>query len=1725
MKEVNEEVVVNEDNNDIEAQAEEILKNHPGPIELNNITGIGQTLIGIRESYPEYVNEMMTLGLEWSSILSTIGGNKKHKCGESVFPGTDTDSVMISNAEDKKSIAVLYVKTKKFVDKIKAKYPDANSPYRKMIDIYGEGLDLLMSKDYQTIMEMDTMLMPGIKSTFLTFPNDMFFTGEVDEKGNKKYSSNPERFGALLNKYPFIEQISHRINFVNKVYLPYVKKKERGEVTEKEAEEFRVQYLDFINKQKEYFETIKTANKNDKDFIDNRTVDKTGANQFIANWGSRFGNKTIQVTEDNTQILNRGWLPEDISLFDQLKLMKKKLESNSKPNVKNISKEQIAEAKKILDDMNEAYTRLTTREVVSAEERKELLDKITPFVERFNSWYKKIKVVPEHRTLEDHPIKGLLDRAKKRKVLQSEIKSVVSDERILENNNEIFRKDRIIYGYMNAATIEDKINYIVDLHSYLRIYKEKKPPVLFAEEHTAYDAIETDFLNKYVTNGSQKTRQLVFKLLGQINTANSIEMKNEIDRIYKEKPELKEEGEIGFKKALYLTKMSTKAGIRYDGLNNLMGIASNATTDGRAEREINRIVRITPETTMEELARMQGYSTDEEINKFLNEHKDKPARTKNVLERYKGLFDDPEDVPDDDTCIENITNGVLRGRKNKLLVEGGEKEKAKHNLTLEDNKLVDTISLQKKLETNYDNFKDWVDTEGKNYIDSHNSAVEREFTSNFYKNHLNQYERYILRSEGAKKRKAKSVEKAHPEFFRRDEDGNFAKAAVSDEERQNIISDFELRETKLLEKQSLKYRKMLRVDEFKNIYSRVFNPPRESSISSIYVIWAMGKHPEIDLNEIVQIEEYSDIVEEFVKFCEDNPVWKMDKADDFKNNIQNWATALKNGTDRIKELKMPDINYTDKDELDGNTRMLLFKLRSLSIDFSQEKDKIFTFGAGLEGKSIAEDFLGTKDYRDMLEFWNGIQNISIPYEYGFINSEQYESENSTEQLAKEMFFTAVSRAFMKIAFKEAPGRTLNNMLKFAGGEKYYLMQIIKDLPNMAPNGVLDEKFAKLVPISLKEVLNYLEDKDVEKFENKVKKLFDKLRPQYEIEGMNDMWMTDMSAFASGISFGSARDILINNIEDAESVKNFLKSKERITGIRKREDGIEPVAWVDLTMRGLFTENYVQAMNSAGVKRSETLLINGKTPLELWGNKYADLDEATRERCLEVETLRAIAMGKSEIKIKTFAIKNGHYELDGKAITCFIPAEKLQDIKVNYEVYKKGAEKIKNELISIQNTLLAGHFEKDPEKAKAEIGTVGSDLFQNMENTLKEAIRILGDKNASFDMIEEKLQLFQKAAATYYKERKSIFDKRTPEAKTRLDVSALSKERIPDIIATYQELTRGIKSDLIISNEHTFKDAKIFHYNMALSDKKFEAGELQKIYQTDKITVNDNLSKHILEDTEAIAREKRMFTEILKKGVKDLGYDYSKMLKLEDSKSPTINEWAMSYVVKSTLEKMHNDGTSTMSLMNMQQKLKQKIDNGSFAKQVERLSKNSVFKATLKIYSKKEKYEKWKEIEAKSESIIKENKQKLDETTVNGEKFTNYIFNGDVNADIPRIEDAMETRYDRLGEIVSAQLINNPAYRSVVNAIASGRMTLHDVQSSVTESLKNKRVIDKWVERDVSFNDMLKKFNDKECEKIAISGIINTVNNNAETFVPEEKKMKATQDIEGPKISAPQAPHA
>ena len=38
-------------------------------------------------------------------------------------------------------------------------------------------------------------------------------------------------------------------------------------------------------------------------------------------------------------------------------------------------------------------------------------------------------------------------------------------------------------------------------------------------------------------------------------------------------------------------------------------------------------------------------------------------------------------------------------------------------------------------------------------------------------------------------------------------------------------------------------------------------------------------------------------------------------------------------------------------------------------------------------------------------------------------------------------------------------------------------------------------------------------------------------------------------------------------------------------------------------------------------------------------------------------------------------------------------------------------------------------------------------------------------------------------------------------------------------------------------------------------------------------------------------------------------------------------------------------------------------------------------------------------------------------------------------------------------------------------------------------------------------------------------VVNEDNNDIETFVPAEKRVKSNPDIEGPKISAPQAPHA
>ncbi len=100
------------------------------------------------------------------------------------------------------------------------------------------------------------------------------------------------------------------------------------------------------------------------------------------------------------------------------------------------------------------------------------------------------------------------------------------------------------------------------------------------------------------------------------------------------------------------------------------------------------------------------------------------------------------------------------------------------------------------------------------------------------------------------------------------------------------------------------------------------------------------------------------------------------------------------------------------------------KLRGLTIDFSQQKDKIIGANFGMHGKSIAAEKIGQKSYDDMLDFWAGMQNFMAPLEDGYIKKADPANMGNAGRACDVLARKAVNRAAASVMMKQASGKKL-----------------------------------------------------------------------------------------------------------------------------------------------------------------------------------------------------------------------------------------------------------------------------------------------------------------------------------------------------------------------------------------------------------------------------------------------------------------------------------------------------------------------------------------------------------------------------------------------------------------------------------------------------------------------------------------------------------------------------
>lgn len=1251
--------------------------------------------------------------------------------------------------------------------------------------------------------------------------------------------------------------------------------------------------------------------------------------------------------------------------------------------------------------------------------------------------------------------------------------------------------------YDSLKTMEEKFEYILEYNVYQLAMLESGEQVS-KDEGEINDQIQDEFINEYVVNADEKTAEKVFRTLGKFTAKNNAEMLHEKNSILKSIPE---DDPLRDKKSYWLARNGKRPGIMLPGINMITTRLQAKYTDDHSKpgTEAWKNAGITKDTTLREYAIKVGYRTEEDINKFLEDNEAK-ADDKFFDHVKKGLGDDASDK----TVNREMYQYYLADQYRMWSREGGN-EYINERYAEDEAKEIAEIGNLNVAETSKSGIKDWIKEEGENKANGYLPNVCEKIKAV----HEAQYDKDL--------RAGKTTEEVFPWLFEKDDDGEYDSRNLTEKEKQIFAEDIQLDFSKDAAMVHEADGERMNVNKHGDSYLNVFaGIDRSPSINAVFTIWALGTQDDVNMTNFTQAAKRPELIEKFAKFCEDNKTLKATTEEEYRKSAKAWAEALKKGTDKVKNYKFPNIDYGNPDEV-KKVLPKLYKLRAMTIDFSQEKDKSFANrNLPIDGKQIAAQELGEKKWNDMVEFWGSMQHLYGGLEYGYIQRNQIDKLRSTENAADNVISRAAARALAALDMNKAAGKTTVEAFKEFGEKRAYYFSLASDLSKMGDNGKQKEIFESLSPISREEAATYLRTKDLKvkrQFEKKIAAIQEKLKDYYRKDCTHDTCYEGMQDFRTHMVFGDkdSRDRLLNLDDNLQSTLDFIKN-----GKITQEGGKELTTeeWLGKNFKNLYTENYSALIEEAGMKKRDIILIDGRTPEQIWGKKYANVPENMKDKCYNVEVMKKIAEGNSNIRIKQFAINEQGKVISDGTKQVFKSAQEVRSLKVKFEQYKHGLKDMVSTLEDLQTRLLQTHEGKNINEAKREIGKTGSPEFREMESTLNDCIRSLKSDNLSPKQKDQKIKAFEKASKRYEEKRTWKVFSHKENGQRRLDISAEAGKTAHNMRTLYSNLRKELSSDTII------KSGMLGEAAMTLTDatdhfldnyfRSVCGGEKEFIYQTKDMKVSEQELNDSLAGSKSIANEQTAFKDALRGGLNKMGKNLDSVLAVPKAKTSTY-DIALRYVSKRWLERAMAKDQTPEQIRNAKASLERKLADGSFKKMAENLSKNAVFIQTVK-NNKAGSYEDWKKIENNADKGIDHMKSSLNELTQDKD-VSKYIIKGNFD-DGNSPEKAKEERYNRLGDFVTKQILTDPAYRIMVQAIESDRVKYADVVKQTTQILKDKHVLEG---QNFDYGSLRDKLNTGAFKELAVKTLTENAKRQVAENLPGKHIEKPAPEIAGPRI--------
>ena len=459
-----------------------------------------------------------------------------------------------------------------------------------------------------------------------------------------------------------------------------------------------------------------------------------------------------------------------------------------------------------------------------------------------------------------------------------------------------------------------------------------------------------------------------------------------------------------------------------------------------------------------------------------------------------------------------------------------------------------------------------------------------------------------------------------------------------------------------------------------------FNGSRFDSMSTVYRLYLMSEKG-LSAQQAFQMlpgdENERDYRRDFMQFMKQNPLREVD-ADQERISKSAWVRVYKNALNKINEYRFPQIDYTNPQEVMDHKAEIV-ALAKLPINYGQEFE-MFTQAGDI---NITYDVCGgQEEYANLLDgvgiLSTFAQNFKNAYSHPtFIRQDDAGVAESTNGAKAYTACTDAifSRSVLNSLSQRMAGKSVAELKQEATSQDLYYPNGLAIAQNEISAAITSNPDNIFSTDEIDANLTGAKSNLKNFCSGKVQEGILKGRDNFNVEEYN-YYSTD---FVNELS--SSREFFSKNPLGENAAENEAVVLAQNSPYMKKV----AEAFMKISVSG---EN-AQLLKALGKKPSELFHIGGKTPEELWGGKYAHLDEENKEKMYQAEICNQIINGLEEVKTDVIQIDQENNIVTGG--TCIIVHDALDaqnqiEYIRKFDSLKTAVEKLLDSIKAFNNAV-------------------------------------------------------------------------------------------------------------------------------------------------------------------------------------------------------------------------------------------------------------------------------------------------------------------------------------------------------------------------------------------------------------------------------------------------------